>query len=142
MNYIEVREMLLRHWTYTGGPNEAHSVEIYHDDALLELPQSHERFRGKANIQGWREKYPAQLDFEPREIRGAGDFWIAEGTLRYDGAAMVHFVKIMEFREGRVQRETLYFAEPFSAPEWREPWRAEGPLSSSADLPIRIRGGS
>jgi hypothetical protein len=55
---------------------------------------------------------------------------------------MVHFVKIMEFREGRVQRETLYFAEPFSAPEWREPWRAEGPLSSSADLPIRIRGGS
>ena len=34
MKYAEVREMLLRHWTYTGGPNEAHSVEIYHDDAL------------------------------------------------------------------------------------------------------------
>jgi hypothetical protein len=68
MKYVEVREMLLRHWTYTGGPNEAHSVEMYHDDALLELPQSHERFHGKANIQGWREKYPAQLDFEPREI--------------------------------------------------------------------------
>ena len=29
MKYAEVREMLLRHWTYTGGPNEAHSVEIY-----------------------------------------------------------------------------------------------------------------
>jgi hypothetical protein len=75
-------------------------------------------------------------------IRGAGNLWIAEGTLTHDGAATMHFVKIVEFRAGRVQRETLYFGEPFDAPEWREPWRAEGPLSSSADLPVRIRGGS
>lgn len=32
MEYVEVREMLLQHWKYTGGPNEAHSAEIYHDD--------------------------------------------------------------------------------------------------------------
>ncbi len=31
MEYVEVRDMLLRHWKYTGGPNEAQSVEIYHD---------------------------------------------------------------------------------------------------------------
>ena len=46
MEYVEVRDMLLRHWKYTGGPNEAQSVEIYHG-ALLELPQSHERFTGR-----------------------------------------------------------------------------------------------
>jgi hypothetical protein len=78
MRYDEVREMLLRQWKYTGGPNEAIASAIYHDDAVLEFPQSGERFRGKANIQGWRERYPARLEFEPREIRGAGDLWVAE----------------------------------------------------------------
>ena len=72
MRYEEVRELLLRHWRYTSGPNEAKASEIYHDDAVLEFPQSGERFRGKANIQGWRQQYPAQLDFEPREIRRSG----------------------------------------------------------------------
>jgi hypothetical protein len=72
VRYDEVRDMLLRQWKYTGGPNEAKASEIYHDDALLEFPQSGERFRGKANIQGWREQYPARLEFEPREIRGTG----------------------------------------------------------------------
>lgn len=116
MRYDQVREMLLRQWKYTGGPNEAKASELYHDDALLEFPQSGERFRGKANIQGWRERYPARIDFEPREIRGAGDVWIAEGRLLYDGGNPVHFVKIIEFRGDKVQRETLYFAEPFEAP--------------------------
>jgi hypothetical protein len=78
MRYEEVRDQLLAQWRYTGGPNEAKASELYHDDALLEFPQSGERFRGKASIQGWRERYPARLDFEPREIRGAGDLWVAD----------------------------------------------------------------
>ncbi|HKX68421.1 MAG TPA: nuclear transport factor 2 family protein, partial [Intrasporangium sp.] len=117
--------------------------EIYHDDAVLEFPQSGERFRGKANIQGWRQHYHARLDFEPREIRGSGDFWIGEGRLLYDGADPVHFVKILEFRGDKVQRETIYTAEPFPAPDWRKPWAEEGAAPhAGGDLPARIRGGS
>ena len=40
MNYDQVRDLLVTQWTYTGGPNEAKASEFYHDDALLELPQS------------------------------------------------------------------------------------------------------
>ena len=78
MQYEQVRDMLLRQWKYTGGPNEAKASEIYHDDLVLEFPQSDEWFRGKANQQAWRERYPAKLDFQPQEIRGSGDLWIAE----------------------------------------------------------------
>ena len=143
MRYEEVRELLLRHWRYTGGPNEAKASEIYHEDAVLEFPQSGERFCGKANIQGWRQEHPAQLDFEPREIRGSGDLWIGEGRLLYDGANPVLFIKILEFRGELVQRETIYTAEPFPAPDWRKPWAEEGaPPQAGGDLPARIRGGN
>ena len=29
---------------------------------------------------------------------------------------------IFEFRDGRIARETAYWAEPFEAPEWRAEW--------------------
>jgi hypothetical protein len=143
MIYEEVRELLLRQWTYTGGPNEAKAAEYYHDDALLEFPQSGERFRGRANIEGWRQRYPARLDFEPRRIRGGGDLWVAETGLRYDGGEPVSVVKILQFRGDRIERETLYFANPFPAPDWRRPWAEEGAAEErQADLPAHVAAGN
>jgi hypothetical protein len=143
MRYEEARERFLHHWTYSGAKDEAKVHEIYHDDAILEFPQSGERFRGKANMQGFREQYPAaQVHFEPREIRGSGDFWIAEGRVLYDGANPFHFLHILEFRGDLVQRETIYFAEPFPGPEWRRRWAEEGATwEPQGDLPARIPAG-
>lgn len=41
--------------------------------------------------------------------------------ITYDGEP-VHTVNIMEFRDGKVARETHYFADPFEPPEWRARW--------------------
>jgi hypothetical protein len=143
MQYEQVREMLLRQWRYTGGPNEAKASELYHDDVVLEFPQSDEWFKGKANQQAWRERYPAKLNFHPREIRGSGDLWIAEALLTYDGSNPVNVVKILQFRGDKVERETLYFAEPFAAPDWRRPWAEAGPRPRRQDdLPEHVAGGS
>ena len=143
MIYEEVRELLLRQWTYTGGPNEAKASEYYHDDALLEFPQSGERFRGRANIEGWRQRYPARLDFEPRRIRGGGGHWVAEAGLRYDGGEPVSVVKILQFRGDKIERETLYFADPFPAPDWRRPWAEDGTAADrQSDLPAHVAAGN
>jgi hypothetical protein len=40
------------------------------------------------------------------------------GIITYDGAP-THSVSIMEFADEKVAHETQYFADPFSAPEWR-----------------------
>jgi hypothetical protein len=42
-------------------------------------------------------------------------------VITYDGGP-VYTVSIMEFKAGKVARETLYFADPFEAPEWRAQW--------------------
>jgi ketosteroid isomerase-like protein len=144
----EAREVFLHIWRHTAAGDEAKTHELYHDDAVLEFPQSGERFLGKGNIQGFREQYGAQtgvatLDFEPREILGDGDVWIGAGQARYDGGDPIQFVHILELRDGLVQRETIYFAEPFPAPDWRRPWAEDGATWEPQDgLPARISAGS
>ena len=52
--------------------------ELYHDDAVLEFPQSGERFVGKASFLTWRKRYPAAVDYRLRRITGHGDLWVVE----------------------------------------------------------------
>jgi len=97
---------------------------LYHDDAVVEFPQSKERFEGKQNILAWRRQYPATVEGKIRRIMGHGDVWVTEGAVRYDGGPWHYGINIHEFRGDKVSRETIYFAEAFAAPDWRAPWRA------------------
>jgi hypothetical protein len=47
-----------------------------------------------------------------------------ELKVRYGDGAWNLGVSIHRFRRDRIERETIYFAEPFQAPEWRAQWRA------------------
>ena len=49
-----------------------------------------------------------------RRIRGAGDLWVSEVEITYDGVP-TYSVSIMEFADGLVTHETQYFADPFPA---------------------------
>ncbi len=123
MDEAERRERLKRHWDFSASDQDiAH--EIYHDDAVLEFPQSGERFEGVANFREWRRQYPADLAFEMRRLSGDGDLWVAENSISYNGGPWMQTVSILEFRGEKVAHETIYITEPWEAPEWRRPWRA------------------
>ena len=98
--------------------------EIYHADAVLEFPQSGERFEGVANFREWRRIYPAKVEFELRRLRGRDDLWVAELIASYDGGPPYYGLSILEFRGDKVAQETIYGGEAWEAPEWRAPWRA------------------
>jgi hypothetical protein len=117
----ETRAKLGRHWDTAADRDQTAAHEIYHEDCVVEWPQSGERIRGKANLQALRTAYPAQLEFSVRRILGGGDLWISEYSISYDGDPK-HVVSIMEFRDGLVARETHYFADPLEPPEWRAQW--------------------
>jgi hypothetical protein len=97
---------------------------MYRDDAVLEFPQSGERFVGVANLKGWRRGYPASVTYEIRDVRGAGEVWVAELTIRYDDGPQNFGVSILELRGDKIARETIYVAEGWEPPEWRAQWRA------------------
>ncbi|HEX5014792.1 MAG TPA: hypothetical protein VFV72_11620 [Candidatus Limnocylindrales bacterium] len=126
------RAALVRYFGNEGKDRET-SHEMYADDAILEFPQSGERFFGKRTIQEWRERYPAKTDFRLRRLSGAGDVWSAEILISYEGRAPMYGVGLYEFRGGKVVREAVYVMDGFDAQEWRAPWATRfDPLASIA----------
>lgn len=117
----QIRAALAQHWAASDANDFVTEHLIYHDDAVLEYPQSGERTRGRSNIQNQRANQPSNKRFAVRRILGAGALWITEFTLTYDGKPS-YTVSIMEFRGDKVARETQYFADPFRAPAFRAQW--------------------
>lgn len=107
-----VRLALERHWSASDASDFEIEHEIYHDDAVLEYPQSGERIRGRTNIQQSRFLQPNKKRFTVRRVLGSGAVWVTEFVLAYDGIPS-YAVSIMEFRDGRVAHETQYFADRF-----------------------------
>ena len=126
MEGATVRAMLRQHFEYAGSdPELAH--EMYCDDAVLEFPQSGERFVGVENLREWRRTYPASTSFEIREVRGGDDLWVAEVSVSYDQGPTNFGVSILELSGERIARETIYVTEGWEPPEWRAQWRAAPP---------------
>jgi ketosteroid isomerase-like protein len=117
----EIRAALDQHWAASDANDVETEHRIYHEDAVLEYPQSGERTRGRYNIQHQRASQPSKKRFTIRRIVGGGDLWVTEFTLTYDGKPS-YTVSIMEFRGEKVERETQYFADPFPAPAFRAQW--------------------
>ena len=95
--------------------------EVFADNAVVDYPQSGERFRGRANIRAVEENYPALPKVTIRRKLVVGDLAVVESDLDYQGKPYQE-VSIFEFRDGKVVRLTQYFPEPFEAPASRAQW--------------------
>jgi hypothetical protein len=117
-----IRAALVRHWTASAEGDQQTEHEIYHDDVIVEYPQSGELIRGRQNLQALRSHHPEKPSgFVVRRIVGEGRLWVTEYVISYEGRPF-HTVSIMQFDSGKVAHETQYFAEPFEPPAWRAKW--------------------
>ena len=116
-------------------------AELRHTDWTSEWPQSGERIRGDGNMRGIVDHYPGGLPevhtgrlvgsedrwimtpmYSVLRVVGSGDSWWADGTIKYPDGSTWFYVAFFELRDGKVFRETEYFAAPFEAPDWRKPF--------------------
>src|SRR5205085_7742840 len=107
MEEQNIRAALDRHWAASDADDFEGEHQIYREDAVLEYPQSGERIRGRQNIQLSRAAQPHRKRFRVRRIIGAGDLWVTEYVLTYDGRPS-YTVSMMEFLDGKVARESQY----------------------------------
>jgi hypothetical protein len=112
------RARIEEHWKASDRGETDTEHAIYAADAILDYPQSGERFRSRTKIQAQRGGHPAERHFTILRIRGGGDLWVSECVITYDGVP-TYSVSVMEFADDLVTHETQYFADPFQAPAWR-----------------------
>src|SRR6202050_5931116 len=117
----EIRAALDQHCAAADANDFETEHLIYHEDAVLDYPQSGERTRGRHNIHCERASQPNKKRFTVQRIIGSGNLWVTEYILTYDGKPS-YTVSIMEFTGDKVARETQYFADPFVAPASRAQW--------------------
>jgi hypothetical protein len=118
MEERDVRELFTRMFEHMSAEEEH---EVRHPDFVMEMPQSGERIVGRENMRKMQENYPGPPSIELRRVVGSGDVWAIEMRSDYDGR-VYYVVMLVEFSEGKIVRETRYYADPFDAPEWRADW--------------------
>jgi ketosteroid isomerase-like protein len=120
MDDQQVRETLTAMVTNLD-PDEEYAVR--HEDFVADMPQSGERIRGRDNMRAMQRAFPPDRapTFQVRRITGGGDVWTVEAVGDYGGEIYL-VVVIIEFRDGKIFRETRYYPQPFEAPEWRAQW--------------------
>ena len=96
--------------------------ELFHDDAIMDWPQSGEKIVGAENRRAIYSAFPKLPTITPRRMVSSGDLVVAEATLDYGAPVKNKTVFIFEFRDGKIAKETAYWSEPFEAPEWRAKW--------------------
>jgi hypothetical protein len=99
--------------------------EMSSEDVVNEFPQSGERFRGRDTIAAMNASYSGSTGTKPtsklRRIVKPGEAWVIEGTIDYGDGTPVSAISIVETGpDGKIVKQTDYFANPFPAPEWRK----------------------
>jgi hypothetical protein len=115
---------------------------LRHAEWTAEWPQSGEIIRGTRHARAIMENYPGGA---PRYIKqrrlvgsedrwatsplggafrvaGEGENWWSEWQMQYPDGRLWSTVMLLELRDGKVWRETQYWAEPFEPPSWRAQW--------------------
>ena len=94
----------------------------FHEDSVMEYPQSGERIVGGENRRGVYGAFPGLPKVTPRRLRASGDLVVAEADLDYGDGAAWQAVFVFELRAGKIARETAYWPQPFPAAGWRAEW--------------------
>jgi hypothetical protein len=98
---------------------------LRHEDYVMEMPQSGERIRGPENMRAFQESfadYSNPPSIRLRRVLVRDGLWVVEGVNDYGGGQVSNVAVIFELKDGKIWRDTRYYAEPFEAPEWRAQW--------------------
>ena len=95
---------------------------LRHEDYAMQMPQSKERIRGRQKMREFQEAYPTPPEIQIRRVVVREGLWVVEGVNDYGEGKVSNVVAIIELKDGKMWRDTRYYADPFEAPQWRAEW--------------------
>ena len=123
MDERDARQVAEKLWTALQASDWETAGGYLHDDFIQEWPQSGERVIGRDNAIAIEQNFPGGLPtMRFRRTLAGGDLAVLEVELTYADGSRDLGASILELRDGKVVRETDYYAQPFQAPEWRAQW--------------------
>jgi SnoaL-like domain len=122
MTEDEVRKLIAE---MTTDPDAEREYELRHTECVIDIPQSGERFDREGMLEMQRNFPGGPPDMRLQRLAGEGDVWVAELESEYgeQRGGVFNVCVILEFKDGKIVRETRYYAEPFEAPDGRRRWR-------------------
>jgi len=136
-------EELVRRYATANTTSDFDALDsLRHAEWTAEWPQSGEVIRGTRNARAIMENYPGGaprfikqrrlVGSEDRwatsplggayRVAGEGENWWSEWQMQYPDGRLWSTVMLLELRDGKIWRETQYWAEPFESPSWRAQW--------------------
>ena len=110
-------------WEAIGAEDWDQVAGYVHEDFVQEWPQSGERIVGRDNAIAINQHFPGGLPtMKFRRTVAAGPLAVLQVELTYADGSRYLGVSVIELRDGKIARETDYFAQPFPAPQWRAQW--------------------
>jgi hypothetical protein len=113
-------------------------ADLRHPEWTVEWPQSGERVRGSENFAWITTNYPGGSPEKlPGRVVGSGDRWVlspsntmvrvagegeawwGEWQITYPDGGVWYCTSLMQLRNGKIYRETVYWGTRLEAPEWR-----------------------
>jgi len=95
--------------------------ELYESGDMEKFAQAQNEMAADDIVQEWPQGTTPKMSL--RRILKPGETWIIEGTIDYGDGIPVSAVSIVETgSDGKIVRQTDYFANPFEAPAWRKQW--------------------
>ena len=85
----------------------------------------HEQFPGGmprielTKVAGAEDRWAVSPSMTIVRIAGSGDVWLVEGVNTYPNGDVYHVAHHIELLDGRVLRETTFYAPQLDAPAWR-----------------------
>jgi hypothetical protein len=122
MNEREAQRFLTELYSNLSAEKE---YALRHEDYVMETPQSGERIRGRENMRAFQRafgEHSSPPSIRIRRVLVRDGLWVMEGVNDYGGGRVFDMAQIIELRDGKMWRDTRYYAEPFEAPEWRAQW--------------------
>lgn len=105
----EILETLFQGSTFLT-PDEEY--EFRSEDFTAEIPQRGVRFESREALRDMQKRMGRPPAVSLKRLTGEGEFWAVEAIQTYEQEGDYHVCVLVEFDNGKIQKETRYYGPP------------------------------